>query len=56
MVIGMPLKMLIGLLFFMSLLPFIVNMIKDIIYQLSDVLQGTLVYQGSIISLIHTLY
>lgn len=56
MVVGMPLKMLIGLLFFMSLLPFIVNMMKDIIHQLSDVLQGTLVSQGSSISLIHTLY
>lgn len=43
MVIGMPLKMLIGILFFLSLLPFIVNMIKEIISQLSNVLQGTFV-------------
>lgn len=42
MIIGMPLKMLIGILFLISSLPFIVNIIKDIIYELSKLLQGTL--------------
>lgn len=43
MIVGMPLKMLIGILFFMSSLPFIVNVIKDILQELSKVLQGTLI-------------
>ena len=56
MIIGMPLKILVGVLFFMSSLPFIVNVIKDIIKQLKDVLDGTLVFQDQIIALINTMF
>lgn len=56
MIIGMPLKMLVGILFFMSSLPFILNTIKDIIKQLKDVLEGTLAFQESIIALINTIF
>lgn len=56
MIVGMPLKMLVGILFFMSSLPFILNVIKDIIKQLKDVLDGTLVFQDQIIALINIIF
>lgn len=56
MIIGMPLKILVGVLFFMSSLPFIINVIKDIIKQLKDVLDGTLVFQDQIVALINTMF
>ncbi|WP_243281380.1 flagellar biosynthetic protein FliR [Clostridium sp. D53t1_180928_C8] len=56
MIIGMPLKMLVGILFFMSSLPFILNTMKDIIKQLKNVLEGTLVFQDQIIAFINTLF
>ena len=56
MIIGMPLKMLVGILFFMSSLPFIVNAIKDILKQLKNVIEGTLVYQDIMITLINRLF
>lgn len=56
MIVGMPLKMLVGILFFMSSLPFILNTIKDIIKQLKDVLEGTLAFQEQIIALINTIF
>lgn len=55
MIIGMPLKILVGILFFMSSLPFLLNVIKDIIEQLKDVLDGTLAFQDQIITLINTM-
>ena len=56
MIVGMPLKMLVGILFFMSSLPFIVNTIKDILKQLKNVIEGTLVYQDIMIALINRLF
>lgn len=56
MIIGMPLKILVGILFFISSLPFILNTIKDIIKQLKNVLEGTLVFQDQIIALINILF
>lgn len=56
MIVGMPLKMLVGILFFMSSLPFILNIIKDIIKQLKDVLEGTLAFQEQIIALINSIF
>lgn len=56
MIVGMPLKMLVGILFFMSSLPFILNIIKDIIKQLKDVLEGTLAFQEQIIALINCIF
>lgn len=56
MIIGMPLKILVGILFFMSSLPFLLNVIKDIIKKLKDVLDGTLVFQDQIIILINTMF
>lgn len=56
MIVGMPLKMLVGILFFISSLPFILNVIKDIIKQLKDVLDGTLVFQDQIIALINIIF
>lgn len=56
MIVGMPLKMIVGILFFISSLPFVLNVIKDIIKQLKDVLDGTLVFQDQIIALINTIF
>ena len=56
MIVGMPLKMLVGILFFMSSLPFILNTIKDILKQLKDVLEGTLAFQEQIIALINNIF
>lgn len=56
MIIGMPLKMLVGILFLMSSLPFILNTMKDIIKQLKDIIEGTLVFQDQIITLISNLF
>ena len=56
MIVGMPLKMLVGILFFISSLPFIVNTIKDILKQLKNVIEGTLVYQDIMITLINRLF
>lgn len=56
MIVGMPLKMLVGVLFFMSSLPFIINVIKDIIKQLKDVLDGTLAFQEQIIALVNIIF
>lgn len=54
MIIGMPLKMLVGIIFLMSALPFILNQIQDMFKGLIDVLEGTLA-SGSIINLVMTL-
>lgn len=40
----------------MSSLPFIVNTIKDILKQLKNVIEGTLVYQDIMIALINRLF
>lgn len=56
MTIGIPLKILVGVLFFISSTPFILNSIKDIIKKLKDVLDGTLVFQDQIISLINIMF
>lgn len=56
MIVGMPLKMLVGILFFMSSLPFLLNVIKDIIKQLKDVLDGTLAFQEQIIALVNIIF
>lgn len=42
MIIGMPLKMLIGLIFIMAALPFIINEIQEIFKGLGTVMDGTL--------------
>ena len=55
MIIGMPLKMLVGIIFLMSALPFILNQIQDMFKGLIDVLEGTLAYSGPIINLISEL-
>lgn len=41
MIIGMPLKMLVGLVFFLSMLPFIINGMQEMFKDLINVLDGT---------------
>ena len=55
MIIGMPLKMLVGIIFFMSVLPFILNQIQDMFKGLIDVLEGTLAFNNQFITFISTL-
>lgn len=56
MIIGMPLKMLIGILFFIGTLPFMINQIHDIFRSLKDVLGGTLVFNDSFIVLLNIFF
>lgn len=49
MIIGMPLKMLVGILFFISVLPFMINGIQDIFKGLKDVLDGTFAFKDNIL-------
>lgn len=52
MIIGMPLKMLVGIIFFMSALPFILDQIQDLFRGLKDVLDGTLALDNQIITMV----
>ena len=49
MIIGAPLKILVGIIFLLIALPFILNGMKDMIKHLKDVIEGTLVYQQNMI-------
>lgn len=52
MIIGMPLKMLVGIIFFISSLPFIIKELQEIFKNLIDVLEGTSAYNTQIINYI----
>lgn len=54
MVIGMPLKMLVGIMFFMSILPFILNHMQDMFKGLIDVLEGTMTSVNIMINILTT--
>ena len=57
MIIGAPLKILVGIIFLLIALPFILNGMKDMIKHLKDVIEGTLVYQQNmIIVLVNNLF
>lgn len=51
MIIGMPLKMLVGLVFFLSMLPFIINGMNEMFKGLMDVLDGTFIFNITSINL-----
>jgi len=55
MLIGMPLKMLVGIIFIISALPFILNEIQDIFRGLQKVLDGTLGFNNPTIVLVSTI-
>ncbi|WP_341465245.1 flagellar biosynthetic protein FliR [Clostridium collagenovorans] len=50
MIIGMPLKMLIGLIFIIATLPFIINEIQEIFKGLGSVMDGTLSFNLQVLS------
>lgn len=51
MIVGIPLKMLVGLLFFMMALPFIINSLTDVLKTLQSILEGTLALSNEILCL-----
>lgn len=46
MIIGMPLKILVGVIFFLIALPFILNEIQDVFRSIKDILDGTLAFNN----------